>query len=459
MIDRAVIGRRRGSAVGRVVLAPLLVVVVSWAGGAVPAGATGRPVPSIPAGPVGAQLAWFLGAVGSAPLSTPVIDAHFDSRFLATVDPQQLNAVLDGLSASGAPTLVSVAPDPFTSSLVAVADFGGTPLEVQMAVDGSGLIEGLELTPASTSETWAQVDSRLASLAPGVGLLAARLGRDGTCVPIHEVHASTPRPTASMFKLFVLGALAEQIAAGRVRWDQELTVEPSLQSRGSIAGSLQYSPAGTRVTVREAATKMISISDNTAADMLIHLVGRSAVEAQVRRWSAHAALDDPFLTTREVILLHYSDFPSLARRYLSLSPAGRQAFLTSTVDPLPLAGVVGSSQPRDIASIEWFASPDDLCRAFAGLQSLASRPGLGPIAGVLSVNHGDSGLEAPQWQSVWFKGGSEPGVLTLGYRARTAQGQSYVVVAMAEDPDEAIPESTTLRLAAVVNAAFGLAHR
>jgi len=30
---------------------------------------------------------------------------------------------------------------------------------------------------------------------------------------------------------------------------------------------------------------------------------------------------------------------------------------------------------------------------------------------------------------------------------------------MAEDPDEAIPESTTLRLAAVVNAAFGLAHR
>jgi len=48
---------------------------------------------------------------------------------------------------------------------------------------------------------------------------------------------------------------------------------------------------------------MISISATPAADMLIHLVGRSAVHAQVRRWSDHAALDVPFLTTRETFLL------------------------------------------------------------------------------------------------------------------------------------------------------------
>jgi beta-lactamase class A len=78
--------------------------------------------------------------------------------------------------------------------------------------------------------------------------------------------------------LFVFGALAHQIAAGRVSWNQELTVTDALKSPGS--GSLQDVRSGTRVSVRQTAAMMIAISDNTAADMLIHLVGRSAVQAQ-----------------------------------------------------------------------------------------------------------------------------------------------------------------------------------
>ena len=37
--------------------------------------------------------------------------------------------------------------------------------------------------------------------------------------------------------------------------------------------------------------------------MLIQLVGRSAVQAQDQQWSDHAALNVPFLTTRELFLL------------------------------------------------------------------------------------------------------------------------------------------------------------
>lgn len=454
----AMIGRR---------LRPMAARVLGWGLAAVlgcamvpgSASATGLPAVAVPATPAGTQLGWLLGAVPSAPLSTTVIDAHFDHLFLAAIAAPKLNAVLAGLSTSSTPSLVAVvSDDPFTRSIEAVVDFGGTTVSIRLATDTSGLIDGLQLTPYPTRTSWAQVDRRLASLAPQVGLLVARVARDG-CVPLHEVAASTPRPTASMFKLFVLGALARQIASGRVRWDQELTVEPSLRSIGSVSGSLQYSPTGTRVTVEEAATKMISISDNTAADMLIRLVGRSAVESEVRRWSDHAALDTPFLTTRELFLLHYVDFPTLADRYELLSPAGRPAFLASTVDRLPLARVVGSSQPRDITTLEWFASPDDLCRAFAGLQDLSSHTGLAPINTVLSVNHGgDLGLPTSAWRSIWFKGGSEPGVLTLGYLARSTRGQSYVVVAMVENPSAALPGSDTLRLLSIVNAAFGLAR-
>jgi beta-lactamase class A len=79
-------------------------------------------------------------------------------------------------------------------------------------------------------------------------------------------------------KLYVLHALGDAVAAGKLSWDQPLTVTAQLKSLPS--GVLQYEPEGTQISVLDAAAKMISISDNTAADMLIHLVGRSAVEAR-----------------------------------------------------------------------------------------------------------------------------------------------------------------------------------
>jgi hypothetical protein len=179
---------------------------------------------------------------------------------------------------------------------------------------------------------------------------------------VHQVGSSIARPLASMLKLFVLGALAHQIAAGRVSWTQQLTVTAALKTGGS--GSLQDVPAGTRLSVQQTAAMMISISDNTAADMLIHLVGRSAVQAQDRQWSDHAALNVPFLTTRELFLLKYVH-PALASRYLSPPPGRRAAFPASSVDPLPFsparAQSLATASPTDIETLEWFASPGDVC--------------------------------------------------------------------------------------------------
>jgi hypothetical protein len=59
---------------------------------------------------------------------------------------------------------------------------------------------------------------------------------------------------------------------------------------------------------------------------------------------------------------------------------------------------------------------------------------------------------------VWFKGGSEPGVLTLGYLARDTAGQTYVVVALTEDPRRALAADATTDLLATVAGAFALLH-
>jgi Beta-lactamase enzyme family/ORF 12 gene product N-terminal len=407
---------------------------------------------------VGAQLTWLFAAVRSAPLTRQTVDAHFDSSFLKQVDADKINSVLAQLQSPAKASLVGLLSQSPTS-LKALATFGGTQLVVSIAVDRAGLIDTLLLTPylPPSPTSWSQLDRQLAALAPHTGFLAARVSSDGTCAPVHAVASTTPHPLGSMFKLFVLGALTRQIAAGTVKWNRTLTVSDAHRSAGSEAGSLQGAPDGTAVSVQQTATKMISISDNTAADMLIDLVGRSAVESQVRQWTDHAAIDDdPFLTTRELFVLHYVDFPALANHYLGLKPDQRATFLAASVDPVPLDQIRGSTEPRDIDSIEWFATPGDLCRAFAGLQQRSTQPGLAPIGTVLSVNNGGIGLDRAHWPVVWFKGGSEPGVLTLGYLAKNDKDQTYVVVAMAENPTTALPPSATEALLSLVRGAFSL---
>jgi hypothetical protein len=473
----------RRKAARRILSALLSVVIAGAAAGCTSSpGSTGQgrattaasPSPvflsrTVPDDRVGRQLTWFLRAVADIPWSRQEIRAHFDSGFLAEVSPDQINSELEhgptpmggSLPPSGASLIGLLSQDPEHDpvSLMAVAAFGGTQLTVTISVDGAGLISGLLLTPYQPPPTsWGQIDIDLAALAPDATLLVARVSPGGSCIPVHQVGSSIAQPLASMFKLFVLGALAHQIAAGRVSWTQELTVTAALKSGGS--GSLQDVPAGTRLSVQQTAAKMISISDNTAADMLIHLVGRSAVQAQDQQWSDHAALNVPFLTTRELFLLKYIH-PALANRYLSLAPAQRAAFLASSVDPLPFspaqAQSLGTGSPTDIETLEWFASPDDICRAFAGLQQLASRPGLVPLGPILSANDGSIGLDPAQWPTVWFKGGSEPGVLTLGYLATNSKGQTFVVVEMLANPTAALPPPAMIGLLGIARAAFELA--
>jgi hypothetical protein len=229
-----------------------------------------------------------------------------------------------------------------------------------------------------------------------------------------------------------------------------------VKSLGNGQGSLQFAAPGTSVSVEEVATKMISISDNTAADMLIGLVGRNRVEAQVGQWSAHASANEPFLTTREMFLLHYAS--GLADRYLATPKSERAAFLASSVDPRPLSDIASgySQDPRYVDKIEWFASPADICRAFAGLQQLSKRAALAPLSTVLSREVAGIGLDRSEWPTVWYKGGSESGVLTLGWLATNRRRQTFVVEAMMSNPDAALATDSITDLVAVAEDAFGL---
>jgi len=455
----------RGLFLAMLMAAVMLLAAACSSPGPATGAASTRPVKAViaPDTPAGSQLRWLIAAVAHLPMSDAQVRAHFDSAFLAQVSPAMLNQALQG--ATGVKLLSIQVSEP--DALVATVSTSGVLPRAQVAltVDSQGQISGLRIGPVTTTPapatTWAGVDAAVRSVAPQVRLLVANVS-NGSCQPVHSIDPATAAPLGSLFKLYVLDALGTAVASGTVHWNQPLTVTAQLKSLPS--GELQNEPDGTKISVQDTAAKMISISDNTAANMLINLVGRPAVETALSTSGmADPALDQPFLTTRELFILKLDQWPALAERYIAANEAGRRALLASTVDraPLPaLAAAQAWTTPRDINTLEWFASADDICRAYTALAALARQPGLSPISQVLSLNDGGLQLDPTQWKTTWFKGGSEPGVLTLAYLATTQTGQSYVVTVLAENPSQPINEATAAPvLLSAIKGAFTLAAR
>ena len=176
------------------------------------------------------------------------------------------------------------------------------------------------------------------AVAPQVRLLVANV-TSGSCQPVHGIAPATAAPLGSAFKLYVLDTLGNAIESGKASWDQSLTITARLKSLPS--GELQTEPDGTRISVRDTAAKMISISDNTAANMLIYLVGRPAVEAALTTTGmADPARDRPFLT-RELFILKLDQWPTLAEHYVAADRGGGRALLATVIDRAPASHRLG----------------------------------------------------------------------------------------------------------------------
>jgi beta-lactamase class A len=456
--------RRQQRSAWRAVLALATVGMIAAAAGCSSAAPPAAPA-SFPHTTAGSQAHWLFGAVKHHPIPAAEVAAHFDRGFLAQVTPAELNAGFARLSSLRLDSVTTSTPD---NLVFIVTANGSTRLRISLATDAQGLIGGLLLRPAGAPpaalppvpSTWAGVNRQIRSVTPRVRLLVASISGHA-CQPIQAIGAAAPAPLGSAFKLYVLDALARAVASGKVSWHQQLTITSQLKSLPS--GELQNEPDGTRLSVQRVAAMMISISDNTAANMLMALLGRPAVEAAARSSGmADPGRDVPFLTTRELFVLKLDDWPKLASRYLALDTAGRLALVAGTVGHVPLSALnpSGWTAPRDINSLEWFASPADICRIYASLGALARQPRLAPVASILQLNSGGLSLDRSQWRSVWFKGGSEPGVLTLNYLATTRAGKSYVVSVLAENPSAPIAQAAAAqKLTSAIKGAFQLAAR
>ena len=126
-----------------------------------------------------------------------------------------------------------------------------------------------ESAPAPTLET--DIGELIAGIEGRVSLYARNLdtGREFGVNPDERVR------TASTIKLPVACAVAREVAARRARWDESLVI----RTRDKVSGSgvLAEFSDGAHVSLRDAMTLMIIVSDNTATNLLLDRIGADTV--------------------------------------------------------------------------------------------------------------------------------------------------------------------------------------
>ncbi|MEH1815165.1 MAG: serine hydrolase [Nostoc sp.] len=115
------------------------------------------------------------------------------------------------------------------------------------------------------------------SLNPGIFFLDLDTGN------YIDINGEKRFAAASTIKFPLLVALFQEIDAGRIKLTDKLVMRRDLKVGES--GIMQYKPIGTKFSVLETATLMMTISDNTATNLVLDRLGGAAkVSQRFRSW-------------------------------------------------------------------------------------------------------------------------------------------------------------------------------
>lgn len=351
-------------------------------------------------------------------------EAIFTSGFRDAIADAQIKALSANLTAQFGPAVTAVLRDPqdgTRAGLEILFERGIGKGGIAISPAEEGRISELRFTSfdslAPLGDTPDKIAADLAALPGTVNAWFAPVGG----APVIERNANQALALGSAFKLYVLAALAEDVKAGRRKWSD---VVP-LTEKSYPSGRLQDWPRGAPVTLHTLASLMISISDNTATDELIMVLGRKRI-IKLMRDSGHAnpAANDPFLTTRELFMLKAD--PALIAQWRSGGAAARDgaigALAARADPPLDQINAAFANGPNAV-DIEWFASPADLAMLFAHMRRTADPN----VFDIMAINPSATAAIKVNWQYIGFKGGSEPGVLNLTWLLTDKDGRDWVL--------------------------------
>ena len=391
-------------------------------------------------------------------------ESIFAPAFLSAVPPAQLTEIFTRYrNDAGAVTEVRIVKRMSANMAeVEVRTEQRKRFPLRIGVDPASPFRVNYLWLGSPTAQFASLDEALAGLKelPGKVTFAAwKLGATpADAVQLGALNPDLALPLGSAFKLFILGALIDEVNAGRRAASNTFQLRDEWKSWPS--GVMQAWPDGADVTLHTLATQMISVSDNTATDHLLFILGRERVEAQ-QAVMGHKSPERnrPFLATHEMFRLKERGQPQRITEYLALDEAGRRDYVRKLVAATPdrnAFGGIDEAHPTAVESIEWFGSGADMCRAMDWLRrNTAPGKPAAALREILAVNPGIRELQS-QYRWVGFKGGSEPGVLNLTFLLQRQDDQWVAASVGWTNPDAPVD---TARLVAVLQGALGVISR
>lgn len=220
-------------------------------------------------------------------------------------------------------------------------------------------------------------------------------------------NSNEPLAVGSSFKLLVLSLLCDEITQGKRKWSDTIVLSDTLRSLPS--GMLQDWPAGSPVTLHTLATLMISRSDNTAADHIMHLLGRENLEKHQQANQVHfPERNRPFLRTGELFKIKLVLPAFQASAYAPRGEEEKRKFLTE-LERVALTNPRSYATPVANDLVEWFYTTDDLCRFMEKFQQPPLQKEALPLLSITKPFD----IDDYAWEHLAFKGGAELGVLNL----------------------------------------------
>lgn len=299
----------------------------------------------------------------------------------------------------------------------------GVAQDISLRTNDAGLVDRFEVSLEEPQiNTWQDVDTELSKTGARYSYQVSKVN-DGRCTTVAGTNVDLSLPLASIFKLYVLLAVAEAVNAGTLEWTDPLTITKEAKAVGS-AGLQELAP-GAQVSVRKAAQEMISASDNMATDLLIARLGPGAVERALVTAGHHdPASMTPFPTMHELFSIGWGQ-PDLREQWKQASPQVRAQLLEQTNSRPFQPDPVRTGTPASEYGAEWYGSASDICRVHAALQAAAVGEAA-PVREILSAVPGIS-LDESKFPYIGAKGGNLPGDLTFSWYAVDRTGQPWVV--------------------------------
>jgi len=416
---------------------------------------------------VGRELAWVLRVLNGEALPV-TLDAKFTPRFIEAYTAEGITTVLTTLRKevfNGVVIdLVQVNEDEGDAEAVTgVLNAQGRNkfLSVYLALDEkTGLIASLLFNPAGYScaagdwETYGGEMGRLGgTVAFGcyelVPVDASAPAGAYKLNPVYEIKEREVLNVAGGFGVWVLGALGDHIAADNAAWSDNVKVQDAWKSMPG--DGLAEVRAGEARTLAELAHAMIAKSDLTAADHIARLLGRDAITAYLTpRLPRSIGRNTPFITTREMFALKLAPTTDPTLRFIEndadvraqmLAPGGDLAGVTPAWDALD-----AWTNARLLDTVGYFACVEDHCRVMADLHRLEQLTGMAPLGTAMRERTGmDFDREA--WPSVAYKGGTEPGALSMAWLLKRSDGRWFVMAAIWNDETNEVAEGRLYDLA------------